>query len=461
MGVDRRRLLGGGATVLAGFLTGCATPPAAPGPGPSARRAVVVGAGLAGLVAAEELVRAGWEVEVLEAGDGPGGRIRTVAGGPLPDGAVMELGADLVDPAQAEVRALAERLGVTLVPDDRPRAGLDGVACLGGVPMRFAALEEGLTEGAELDAIARSMVAHADTTMTGYSAAGMADRSVRAVLEEAAPPGHARALVESALLARHGVDLGALSVLHAAQAWTSPVGRRDLLRPEGGMARLVSALVDGLDAPVRRRTIVSAIRTTPTGAEVVHDEGVTRGDRVVLAIPADAVRGLDLPAPSVGEAMEGVGAATITRVLMVHGTPAWLEADLDGRLIGDGPVTSALPVPHPTAGLLTVDGAADRAAALAALADEPGALPRTLAACFPEGALPSGRPAVTMRWDPAAGVSAGPAMAVGWLEQAADRSRPHGRVHLAGDHTGTGWIGTLEAAVSSGRRAAAEVVDAG
>jgi phytoene dehydrogenase-like protein len=40
-------------------------------------KVVVVGAGLAGLVAARTLKRAGWEVVVLEASDGLGGRVRT------------------------------------------------------------------------------------------------------------------------------------------------------------------------------------------------------------------------------------------------------------------------------------------------------------------------------------------------------------------------------------------------
>jgi phytoene dehydrogenase-like protein len=40
-------------------------------------KAIVVGAGLAGLVSARTLHRAGWEVTVLEASDGIGGRVRT------------------------------------------------------------------------------------------------------------------------------------------------------------------------------------------------------------------------------------------------------------------------------------------------------------------------------------------------------------------------------------------------
>ena len=74
-------------------------------------RAVVVGAGLAGLVAADELVRGGVEVVVLEARVA-GRRARVVAR--LPNGAVVEMGAEFILPGNTAVRELADRFGLGL-----------------------------------------------------------------------------------------------------------------------------------------------------------------------------------------------------------------------------------------------------------------------------------------------------------------------------------------------------------
>ena len=51
--------------------------PASAGGGPAGRRAIVIGGGVAGLAAAYELVRAGWEVSLHEAGGQFGGQVRT------------------------------------------------------------------------------------------------------------------------------------------------------------------------------------------------------------------------------------------------------------------------------------------------------------------------------------------------------------------------------------------------
>ena len=63
-------------------------------------RVVVVGAGLAGLVAADELQRAGAEVVVLEARDRVGGRVWSRR---LGNGAVVEMGAEFILPGNTAV----------------------------------------------------------------------------------------------------------------------------------------------------------------------------------------------------------------------------------------------------------------------------------------------------------------------------------------------------------------------
>lgn len=74
-------------------------------------RVIVVGAGLAGLSAADELVRAGHDVLVLEARDRVGGRVHSVE---LGNGAVVEMGAEFILPGCTEVLSLAERFDLGL-----------------------------------------------------------------------------------------------------------------------------------------------------------------------------------------------------------------------------------------------------------------------------------------------------------------------------------------------------------
>ena len=74
-------------------------------------RTVVVGAGLAGLVAADELARAGAEVVVLEARSRVGGRVWSER---LPNGAVVEMGAEFILPGNTAIRELVERFDLGL-----------------------------------------------------------------------------------------------------------------------------------------------------------------------------------------------------------------------------------------------------------------------------------------------------------------------------------------------------------
>ncbi|HET8756714.1 MAG TPA: FAD-dependent oxidoreductase, partial [Solirubrobacteraceae bacterium] len=74
-------------------------------------RVAVVGAGLAGLAAAEALLRGGHDVVVLEARDRVGGRVWSRT---LPSGAVVEMGAEFILPGNTIVEQTARRLGLGL-----------------------------------------------------------------------------------------------------------------------------------------------------------------------------------------------------------------------------------------------------------------------------------------------------------------------------------------------------------
>ena len=77
---------------------------------------VIVGAGLAGLVAARDLLAAGHEVVVLEARDRVGGR---TVNQPIGDGKVVEAGGQWIGPTQDRLAALAADLDVGTHVDAR------------------------------------------------------------------------------------------------------------------------------------------------------------------------------------------------------------------------------------------------------------------------------------------------------------------------------------------------------
>src|SRR5437667_11755732 len=107
-GITRRGLIGAAAA-------GAAVA-ALPKSGQAATRSadvIVVGAGLAGLTAARQIVKAGRSVIVLEARDRVGGR---VLNHPLANGAYTELGGMFTGPTQDHIQALAAEVGVGTFP---------------------------------------------------------------------------------------------------------------------------------------------------------------------------------------------------------------------------------------------------------------------------------------------------------------------------------------------------------
>ena len=80
-----------------------------------AKKIVVLGAGLAGLAAAEELIKAGHKVTILEARNRPGGRVYTLRK-PFADGLYAEAGAGRIPSTHALTLKYVKRFGLELDP---------------------------------------------------------------------------------------------------------------------------------------------------------------------------------------------------------------------------------------------------------------------------------------------------------------------------------------------------------
>ena len=187
------------------------------------KRVVVIGAGFAGLAAADALRAGGAEVTVLEARDRVGGRVWSV---PFGEGAVVERGAEFILPGYEEMEALAARFGIPLV--------LKGTPYGRRVPVGEEAVSQTELEDA-FDRIARGATADAVSAADVIAGLGLD------------PPLSALIRTRVAISNGHPVDDLAASVLDEG---ASTFGDFDNHTLESGNMRLAEALAAELGAAV-------------------------------------------------------------------------------------------------------------------------------------------------------------------------------------------------------------------
>ena len=232
-----------------------------------ARRVAVVGAGFAGLAAAEALASRGAEVTVFEARDRVGGRVHSRR---LENGAVVELGAEFVLPGYDVLRETAARLGLTLYEkgtlygDREPRDG---------------------------PPVTREELVAADGRLRNPGPGSIADALERL----AASPG-ARAAVAARLAVSSAYELEDQDAATLAEG-AARFGDFPSHGIAGGNDGLAFALAERLGGAVRTSAAVSGIAWSRQGVVVRADGAELTADACVIATPAPHALELDWDPP--------------------------------------------------------------------------------------------------------------------------------------------------------------------
>jgi monoamine oxidase len=477
--LTRRALLGAAAVVGA---AGAVSPArATPRPHASAhRRVVVVGAGLAGLTAALDLVDAGWDVVVLEARDRVGGRVHTLRT-PFTHGLHAEAGGESIDNGHHQLRAMIKRFGLRtehrapLKPYDatvyyegaRTRLG-DFVARRGGRVLRdvlrfydaVAALSAGVD--ADYPELARN---------AGQLDAQNLEQFLRA--QHLVP--EAEFLMRVQNRGEYNAELRDISLLFVAQQGAAaPDGgllsffSAETRRISGGNDRLPRAMAAALGHRVRLRSPVTRIEHNSTGVRVFHGGGGAPVDaaRVVLATPMTPLRQVDflpqLP-QSVAAAVQGLDLGNAVKIVREYDVPFWTAEGFSGFTLTDLPFaigwspTDSYPAVH---GLLTEFVTGDSALHAASLREQERRTwgQHQLDRVYPEARALRRSNAATMVWRHERYTGGGYAIyRPGQLSRFYPVFRDgFGPIRFAGEHA-SGLAGYMESAVRSGHRAAGQI----
>jgi monoamine oxidase len=428
--------------------------------------AIVVGAGLSGLVAARRLVDAGLNVLVLEARDRVGGRLLTGSVG----GATVDLGGQWVTAGQDRVIALAAELGIETADHARTgRAIIDeDIGFFSGLGAAFA-------QRRAMRSIESLMKTVPPASPAEAPQAAVLDRlSLGAYLDESIWSRTARERIRmhaDLVFAQDPADLSLLSYLAIMRATGGfrpegpelPGGGREH-RVVGGAQGLAERLASRLpEGTVRFGMPVAGLVDAVAHVRVACEGGEYTARRAVLAIPPGLVRSLAIELPAAQRTyVEGVRAGPVVKCFAAYDRAFWRDRGLSGEvflprgtvravveLAGAPPVLLAFVVGAAAARWAARDADDRRAEILANLAAHLGdAAEHPLDYLEQDWAAERYSAGCVAATPPQVLCSGGR-----WRE-------PIGRVHVAGTESAVRWPGYMDGAIEAGERAARELLAA-
>ncbi|HEX2345834.1 MAG TPA: NAD(P)/FAD-dependent oxidoreductase [Gaiellaceae bacterium] len=315
----------------------------------------VLGAGLAGLAAARDLVRAGADVLVLEARDRVGGRVEQVS---VDDGMPVQLGGELVGEAHTAYLGLVEELGLTLTTTYSSVEGATTYDFVEGVIRTedgpFASSEQ-RADYERVERLFGEVAAtvdpddpwsHPDATRLDKASFASWLRSVDAL------PSTVRAIEAMALALAAGSSerTSLLSELRKAAA----VGDRgfysadvwESLQVAEGSAEVALRMGAELEDRIRFGAEVASVAVAAHGCHVtLVSDDVIDTEVVVCALPVSVLRGVRIEgvAPDRVASLRAQRHARAAKVVTVYDRSVWEDVGANGLCDGEQLLSSTWP----------------------------------------------------------------------------------------------------------------------
>ncbi|CDS82028.1 related to Monoamine oxidase A [flavin-containing] [Sporisorium scitamineum] len=454
---------------------------------------VVIGAGLSGLIAADELSRAGLGVKVLEASDRVGGRTLDIR---LDDGNVVEMGGQWIGPGQDQILQLIEELG--LETHNTYDQGLSIYRSTDGqvkqykemIPCGILPSLDLLMATRKINSLSKSVPAK--TPCQAKNARYWDERSIGCWIDDAMWTSEAKQLFRMAIKAVYAEDSESISFLDLLatvagaggdieQVLSDAQTTRIVQGPQAISERLAARLPEGvLELNSKVLNVHKADQDTAPGQQAVYEVSTTEGQQykapvVIITPPRPLICQMDFQPPLPSGLIQyyrrqPMGSAIKFNV--VYSSPFWRDAGLNGAMInadGMSPVqmtydNSPADARHGVIVAFVLGNNSRRF-----LHEYPEADSRKqvvldfLTTLFGEEAR-NATQVLEMNWTLAPYATGGygsfnpPGVLTSFEEDERDEMSKIGNLYFAGDATSEIWQGYMEGALLSGRRVATRII---